>query len=766
VLTNGMNVGARAGSPSSPGALAPGAFTLPVQSGQERRLQLVNAATTRFFRLALTTSSGQLVPLVRVGGEAGLLNDAVVEGTVLPPDPNALNFDYGFGEILLPPGARADVVASIPAGTTGVLTLWTEDFSRTGQGFSNIPTVPVMHFSVTGAAAVTQTLNGGADLRRATGDLVPTLGAPTSSLLNPAVFVPAKLGLASQDVQLTSANGGTALGINTVVGTHDVEGDYTNAEHLGSTRYARVGDLLQLTVTNVTNAHHPFHLHGFSIQPVSLTKAASPTYTWPYREFRDNVDIPGGYTLTFRIKLEDRALADGTTAGGAAGRWVFHCHIFFHATNGMLGELTVVAASNGNEKPYVNANATKVAVAEGSAATMTGTFKDLEDKVVTLSASIGTVTDTGAGTWSWTRTAAVGDPRFVYITATDAGGRRDEAAFELAVAPIAVVPGPTTPALTLTPATATNPLATSHTVTATLANVTPLAGARILFSTAGAHKTSGSAATSATGAATYAYAGTRAGVDTISACYDANASTVCDAGELIATAQKRWVLPPFHVDQFKCYTVTPTSATAHGVTLTDQFGKRATRTGSRQSLCNPVSRNDSKILHSAAHLACYATRDKPGFRTRRVRVMNGFGTRVLSVLRPVSLCVPSRKRLLKPGGTTRRPVGPDPQKVLDHFRCYAVTKGSATRTIRTRDQFGGRTTKVVQVTRLCNPVRKLRNRKTTPVRRPREHLVCYSITERKPGPVRRVIIRNQFETRRLSAVRIQTLCLPSLKQDL
>ncbi|HZN12929.1 MAG TPA: multicopper oxidase domain-containing protein, partial [Acidimicrobiales bacterium] len=47
VLTNGKNVGARGGSPTSPGALAPGASTLPVRAGQGVRFQVVNAATTR-----------------------------------------------------------------------------------------------------------------------------------------------------------------------------------------------------------------------------------------------------------------------------------------------------------------------------------------------------------------------------------------------------------------------------------------------------------------------------------------------------------------------------------------------------------------------------------------------------------------------------------------------------------------------------------------------------------------------------------------------
>ena len=89
--------------------------------------------------------------------------------------------------------------------------------------------------------------------------------------------------------------------------------------------------MLELTVTNMTDAHHPFHLHGFSIQPIDLTKPASPTYTFPYREFRDNVDVPARLHAPFRVRLDDRPLMDGTTPGGGLGRWVFHCHIFFHA---------------------------------------------------------------------------------------------------------------------------------------------------------------------------------------------------------------------------------------------------------------------------------------------------------------------------------------------------------------------------------------------------------------------------------------------------
>ena len=110
-----------------------------------------------------------------------------------------------------------------------------------------------------------------------------------------------------------------------------------------------------MSVTNVTNAHHPFHLHGFSIQPISLTDTdaavsplgnqpagTGPSYTFPRTEYRDNIDVPPGYTLTFRVRLDDRPMMDGTTPGGGVGRWVLHCHIFFHAVFGMISEFVVV----------------------------------------------------------------------------------------------------------------------------------------------------------------------------------------------------------------------------------------------------------------------------------------------------------------------------------------------------------------------------------------------------------------------------------------
>ncbi|MFL5845005.1 MAG: multicopper oxidase domain-containing protein [Solirubrobacteraceae bacterium] len=432
VLTNGKYVGPRAGSPTAPGAVDADADRMNVRPGQGLRLQLVNAATTRYMRLRLTTAAGATVNLVRVGGEGGLLNNAVLDGGVQ----GGFDTKYSTGEVLLPPGSRADVVAAIPAApTTGVLTLWTEDYERVGQApfFSKIPSVPVMHLNLAGSVVnPAYTIAAGAPLRAATGDPVAVLPAATALLRNPAGFTAgAKPGMSAQNIVL--GNNGANTQVDGVIGTHDVP-DYQTAAHLGSTRYARLGDVLQLQTTNSTSARHPFHLHGFSMQPLTLTKAANPTYTFP-TEFRDNIDIPPGYTLTFRLKIEDRPMPDGVTPGGALGRWVFHCHIFFHATLGMLSELVILPAGQitGTERPDINVNGTEVQVNQGATASITGSAFDGDNEALTLSSSDGTVTKTTGDNFSWSLPTGTGSSRYVYLNATDASGSKAQIPFHLTI---------------------------------------------------------------------------------------------------------------------------------------------------------------------------------------------------------------------------------------------------------------------------------------------------------------------------------------------
>jgi FtsP/CotA-like multicopper oxidase with cupredoxin domain len=438
VLTNGRNVGAREGGPKNqgyvPGALADGASTLDVRPGQGLRLQIVNSATTRIMRLQLTDPAGDLVPLYRVGGEGGLLNNAILEGGTQ----GAWNTEFSEGEILLLPAQRADVVAAIPpAPTSGVYTLWTGDYKRLGGGYVNVPTVPVMHLNLAGTAQnPPYKMEAGTELRAATGDPVAFLEPTADTLLDPAAFAPAKLGRDAETIALTT-NGVTELGIDGTFGTHDINGSYVNSPHLGSSRYAKVGDTLELTVAEQTGAHHTFHLHGFSFQPIKLDGApfgpGGEDYEWPYPEFVDNLHMPPHQRLTFRIRLDPRALTDGITPGGALGRWPFHCHIFFHHADGMISEL-VVTDPSGNEKPNVNVDSAELSVNAGATATVGGGYQDPEGDPVTLSASQGRVVDNGGGRFTWTDPSpAPGSSQIVYVTVTDSNGLKSQIPFSLRV---------------------------------------------------------------------------------------------------------------------------------------------------------------------------------------------------------------------------------------------------------------------------------------------------------------------------------------------
>ncbi len=310
-------------------------------------------------------------------------------------------------------------------------TLWTEDFQRLGNGFTNTPTVPVGHFNVTGTPVnPPYTIAAGTPLRNATGDTIPVL-TPSDidgTVLNPASFSPAKTGNGTNNITLGLFN------VNDVTGIHSPAGDYAVAPHQASARYVAIGDTVELQVTNTSGLHHAFHMHGFSFQPVTLTRANNPTFTFP-PEFVDAVDTPPNYTLTYRFKVEDRPQMDGTTPGGAAGRWVFHCHMFIHAHLGLIAEL-VVTSADGNERPYVDMTPTEVAADEGDVAQVSGKIVDPDNDPVTMSANVGQVVNNNDGTWTWSDdTTGAPATQQVFITGTDPQGLTGQVEFDLNVAP-------------------------------------------------------------------------------------------------------------------------------------------------------------------------------------------------------------------------------------------------------------------------------------------------------------------------------------------
>ncbi len=344
VLTNGRRVAARAGAPADPGALAEGARPLRIRSGEGLRLRLVNAAIARYFRLVLTDADGVQVPLYRVGGEGGLLNRVRREGG------GRRGFDTGYrrGEILLSPSDREDVVV-VPRGRDGdVLTLWTQAYRHTGMGLAVVPTAPVLHIEIAGSMPPEQVFRIRPKKKlladRRIDRKIEQLGKQpaTGVLLDPERLSTPLPGTDNPTIRLTAPS----PSIDDVRGVFDAAAydDYRDIPHLASSRYARVGELLELEVWNSTSAHHAFHLHGFSFQPLRFERSGRTVFKFRAPEFVDTIDIPSGVTLVFRVRLADRAQPDGTTAGGAIGRWLLHCHILHHAALGMISELVVLPA--------------------------------------------------------------------------------------------------------------------------------------------------------------------------------------------------------------------------------------------------------------------------------------------------------------------------------------------------------------------------------------------------------------------------------------
>ena len=115
-----------------------------------------------------------------------------------------------------------------------------------------------------------------------------------------------------------------------------------------TSRHATIGDTIVWEVRNSTAMAHPFHLHGFSYQPIAYlmhgeedhdaTEEVDTLRRWDvdWVELEDTTHIPANSSLLFHVEI-----ADPHGDGGAAGRWMKHCHIFQHGESGMMSELVV-----------------------------------------------------------------------------------------------------------------------------------------------------------------------------------------------------------------------------------------------------------------------------------------------------------------------------------------------------------------------------------------------------------------------------------------
>ena len=354
-----------------------GPLTFEVKAGQMIRLRLLDEALTRSFYLKLDPTNSQ--KLVRIGGQGGLLDKARVEGGSGLTGAGGTGWDsfYDNGAIVLSSGVRADVVTTIPAnatvGTTN--TLWGikpaagSPWPLTRNAVPN--QYPIAYFKIVAGVpnnppAIT---DGTPILARGPCPAVEKLTGPTNSFLDPFPCQGTG-GPNSSTIRLT--RDGTTPSIDNVnirlanpLDGNLGNGSWLTIPSLPTTRYARVGDMLQLSVRNETGGAvgggsttlaHPYHLHGFSLQPIAIRDNATGNtlYKFDYNEFLDTIDIYAGQTLVFNVRLDDRGKicdqaagpvlrpCSATATGGAVGRWLYHCHIAAHGVLGMIGEIVVL----------------------------------------------------------------------------------------------------------------------------------------------------------------------------------------------------------------------------------------------------------------------------------------------------------------------------------------------------------------------------------------------------------------------------------------
>jgi FtsP/CotA-like multicopper oxidase with cupredoxin domain len=89
---------------------------------------------------------------------------------------------------------------------------------------------------------------------------------------------------------------------------------------------ARVGELQVWDLVNSTMMDHPFHLHGFFFQVLSVNGKAPAWRSW-----EDVVNVPPRSTVRIAWLPDDRP-----------GAWMYHCHILEHHALGMMGHFEVV----------------------------------------------------------------------------------------------------------------------------------------------------------------------------------------------------------------------------------------------------------------------------------------------------------------------------------------------------------------------------------------------------------------------------------------
>jgi FtsP/CotA-like multicopper oxidase with cupredoxin domain len=257
--------------------------TLTARPGTRERWRIVNACASRYLRLRL---DGQEMALIGI--------DLPLGGAPRQVD-----------ELLLTPGNRADLLVTTRPGAATLRAMPYDRggaMGRMGGRLADDSTVDLAQLTVAGTAA-----------------------PPLPPIPRAAAADDLRAGQVTRRRELTLAMGagmGMGGGPGTPGGAFTIDGRSYDPDRVDLAIEPGQEDW---TITNTSPMDHPFHLHVWPMQVLSIAGLATDEPTW-----RNVVNVPARSSTVVRIAFD-----------GITGRTVYHCHILDHEDGGMMGVIDV-----------------------------------------------------------------------------------------------------------------------------------------------------------------------------------------------------------------------------------------------------------------------------------------------------------------------------------------------------------------------------------------------------------------------------------------
>ncbi len=255
--------------------------TLSLAQGGLLRLHLVNASTSRFYRLTLENH-----PLYLIATDGGSLSEPVE-----------------VKELLLSPGQRAEVLVR-GEQEPGQYRLLNLPYDRGGMGMMGRRGMMGRNFSDSPEILATLAYSGSRALLPLPEQLIPVETLPEP-----------------ETVRRFELNHAMAPGRGMIF---LINGQIFNPNRI-DTR-VRLNTVEDWEITNTGVMDHPFHIHVNHFQIISRNGRKSPLRAW-----KDTVIISPGETVRIRTRFAD-----------FTGKTVYHCHILDHEDLGMMGTLEIL----------------------------------------------------------------------------------------------------------------------------------------------------------------------------------------------------------------------------------------------------------------------------------------------------------------------------------------------------------------------------------------------------------------------------------------